>query len=269
MPGSLRACLGKTGFSCDAVRWGRAGMLRVLIYDPDPTKKSRLRLAVDVIVAELGARNYGTACVASPQDLVTVVDRMRPGFYDIIVCLIGSADASQTLAALRKVREMDHDASIVIVADSPAYAGGAIGVGAEGYSLVKDGGTGLARVMESPVGKAVARRSETVGLRTDAGIGNVAFDDILFAESSKKGPILHIPPETTMVVRGTLQGLFETLSVKDSFIKAGNSFIINLESVRSVGEKSVIFANGESIIVPVRARKPVKDAFWSYCLKEH
>lgn len=243
-------------------------MLRILICDPGSIRHSQLKLAVDKVVAALETRNYGTSCVSTPEDMVTIVKRMRAGFYDIIVCRIDARCCDGVFAALSSVREDGCEASIVVVADSPEYASRAISVRAEGYCLVKEGGAGLTRTMESPVGKAMARRGETVGLRTDVGIGNVSVDDILFAESSKKGAILHLPFDATMIVRGTLQGLFETLSTRDCFVKAGNSFIVNLENVRSIGEKAIIFANGESIIVPVRARKPVKDALRDYCLRK-
>ena len=51
------------------------------------------------------------------------------------------------------------------------------------------------------------------------------------------------------------------------FIKAGSSFIVNLDNVRSAGEGSLIFADGETIVVPIRKRKAVKDALDSFLMR--
>jgi len=242
-------------------------MIRVLVSDPGSGRRSKLRHVVDVLVGELGARNYGVSCVGAPEDLATAFNRVRKGFYDIVVCRIDDECAQRTFEALERVREQDQDVSIVVVAEKPDFARDALDVGTEGYSLLEGGSAGLAKILEKPVGKAIARRSSTIGLKTDRGVGNIVVDDILFAESSKKGAVIHLPSDNTMLVRGSLQSLFETLSTTDGFIKAGNSFILNLGNIRSVGDKSVIFANGESVIVPVRSRTPVKDAFRAYCTK--
>lgn len=242
-------------------------MIRVLVSDPGSSRRSKLRHVVDVLVADLGARNYSVSCVGAPEDLATAFSRVRTGFYDVVVCRIDDECAQRTFEALETVREQDRDVSIIIVAELPDFARDALDVGAEGYSLIKDGSAELANALEKPIGKAMARRNSTIGLKTDRGVGNIVVDDILFAESSKKGAIIHLPADSTMLVRGTLQSLFETLSTTDAFIKAGNSFILNLDNIRSVGEKSVIFANGESVIVPVRSRNPVKDAFRAYCTR--
>ena len=66
----------------------------------------------------------------------------------------------------------------------------------------------------------------------------------------------------TITVRGTLSALYERLVEADPewFMKVGGSFIVNLDNVRSAGNGSLIFCDGEAVIVPVRMRKPLKDA---------
>ena len=92
-------------------------MIRVLVSDPGSGRRSKLRHVVNVIVGELGARNYGVSCVGAPEDLATAFDRVRKGFYDIVVCRIDDECAQRTFEALERVREQDQDVSIVVVAD--------------------------------------------------------------------------------------------------------------------------------------------------------
>lgn len=242
-------------------------MIRLLLYDQVPGRINRLRAAVDAVVTEADINNYGISSVSDPESLTRSVWRTRNGFYDVIVCLV-TESPSMVFESLRAVRAIDADANIVIVSDCPDYALDAFDIGVDGYCLLSEGRQGLKRAMEGSLGKAWARQNESIGLRADVGVGNVALGDILFVESSKKGSVVHFPDGSTMLVRKTLQAMFELLSFDERFTRAGSSFIVNLDNVRSFGEKAVIFSDGETIVIPIRARKPVKEALAAYCLRE-
>lgn len=241
-------------------------MIRVLVCDPNPSRKSPLRSAVDAALPELGARNFGSLRVTSSADLRTVVARMREDFFDIIVCKID--DGTQDIFDFyREMRARGTTTSLVAVADSSTYAGEAAIAGASGFCLIDEKVDGLKRALGPSVECALERQDGVVGLRSELGVGNVYSDDILFAESSRRGAVLHLPKNRTLLVRLTLQALYARLSSDSRFIKVGGSFIVNLDSVRSVGEKALIFTDGESIIVPVRARKAVRDSYKEHCMR--
>ena len=107
--------------------------------------------------------------------------------------------------------------------------------------------------------QVLGRRGDVMGLRFDIGVGNVVLDEVVFAESTKKGSVIHLANGGTRLVRSTLQALFDKLAGRGPFEKAGSSFIVNLDNIRSTGDGAVIFSNGESIVVPVRVRKPLAD----------
>jgi len=87
------------------------------------------------------------------------------------------------------------------------------------------------------------------------------LNDIMFAETSKPGPVIHLSGGRTVSVRGTLQALYDKLYArKAQFLRAGGSFIVNIDNIRTANDDSVIFSSGEAIILPVRARKPVLEA---------
>lgn len=238
-------------------------MIKVLVYDTDPTRRKQLRSVVDATMTRMGSRSHGILRAASPGNMVEIVHRARQGLIELIVCRIIS-HAEETFDALRTVREMDREVDIVIVADGPEHARRAVELGVDGYCLDQEGPEGLERALAPSVTRAAERHGETVGLRSDRGVGNIPVDEIVFAESSKKGAVLHLTDGESLLVRSTLQSLCDKLSTKGRFIKAGGSFLVNLDNVRSVGDGAVIFSNGDSIIIPVRMRKPVKEALQAY-----
>ena len=241
-------------------------MIRILVCDPDSGERSQLRAAVDLLVSAMKIGNYGISYVTKLDDMVGLVQRMRTGFHDIVACRAtsGSADA---LDALREVRDADDGVSIVVVSDTQDFAAEAFDLRVDGYCLFNEGRDGFERAMKVPILKAASKHADTIALRTDQGTGNFPIDSIMFLEASKRGSLIHLPDGNKVLARGTLQSLFEQLGEDERFIRAGSSFIVNLDNVRSLGEGSIIFPDGEAIIVPFRARKPVKEALIAYRLR--
>ena len=244
-------------------------MLRVVACDQNTSNRRQLRSMISFTLGSLGARARGVMHAASPADMDALVHRMRPGFFDLVVCLIDQpSQCAETLSALASIRALEQDIAIVIVADRPDYACDLVSVGIAGYCLIDDGAAGFEAALRSPLLRISERRDSVVGLRFDGGVGSIVLDDIMFVEMSKKGAIVHLVSGDTLLVRQTLQALFEKLVARGNFIKVGGSFIVNLENIRLIGEGSIVFPDGESIIVPVRVRKTVRDTVQRYWLRD-
>ena len=241
-------------------------MVRILAYGMAPDERGALRTAVDRLMSKAGWNTYSISFIAKTDELIGLVERTREGFYDIVVGRLDD-QADETLVALRRVREADGGMGIVLVADDDSHAVDAFDLRADGYSLIEDGAAGLEKALHVAVLRAASNHSVTLGLRADVGVGNLIVDEVEFVEASKKGPIIHLSTGKTVTTRGTLQSLFEQLEHDERFVKAGNSFIVNLDNIRSLGEGSVVFPDGEAIIIPVRTRKPIKDALTAYRLR--
>ena len=233
-------------------------MIRVLAYDARESNRNSLRFGIDGIMSSRGCKSYSITRELSPQDLLGITQRFRPGFFDLIVGVMGD-DSAELLNALRVIREENPGTRVALIGTSAEDASRAASVGASGFCLVTQGAEGLSQAVGPLVTRAIERHGQTMGLRCDRGTVNVAIDEVMFAESSKKGTVVHLASDETLLVRCSLQAFFECVEGYGCFAKAGNSFAINLDSVRTFGDRAVLFANGDSIIVPVRVRKQVKD----------
>ena len=239
-------------------------MIRVLAYDSNRNDRLRLLWAIKAVMKRWGWSSFSVTRSFTPADMVASVKAMRRGFFDIAVCWLDD-EPDSVFDALGEIRSVEPDAQIVIVAEDADCASRAVQVEASGYCLVRQGIDGLMQALSPAVSQAVERHSKAMGLRSSTGVCNVVLDDFLFAESSKKGAIIHMSDGETILVRTALQALFERLSADKRFVKAGSSFIVNLDSICSFGERAAIFHNGESVVLPVRVHKPVKEAFESFC----
>ena len=233
-------------------------MIRVLAYDARESNRNSLRFGVDGVMASRACKSYSITRVLSPQDLLGIMQRFRPGFVDLIVGVMDD-DPDELLDVLRTIRQENPGTRVALIGSSAEDASRAASVGASGFCLVAQGADGLSNTVGPLVTRAIERHGQTMGLRCDRGTVNVVIDEVMFAESSKKGTIVHLASDETLLVRCALQAFFECVEGYGCFAKAGNSFAINLDSVRTFGDRAVLFANGDSIIVPVRTRKQVKD----------
>lgn len=75
---------------------------------------------------------------------------------------------------------------------------------------------------------------------------------------------IHLQNKATVSTRSSSQALFSRLSQDRRFFKAGSSYILNLDNVRSIQGRDVTFVNGEAITVPARSRKELEDAFFDF-----
>lgn len=224
---------------------------------------------ISATLGSLGARARGIMHADSPTDMDALIRRMRSGFFDLAICLIDQpSQCDETVKALASIRALEQDIAIVIVADRPDYARELVSLGIAGYCLIGDGAAGFEAALRPPLQRISEQHDSVVGLRFDGGVGSIVLDDIMFIEMSKKGAIMHLASGGTLLVRQTLQALFEKLVARGSFIKVGGSFIVNLENIRLIGEGSIVFPDGESIIVPVRVRKTVRDTVQRYWLRD-
>lgn len=237
-------------------------MKRIFICDSDAAVQARLRAAIERYAQEQQIANTFIAKTPSPKAMLERVTRAREGVFSMVICRIQQEGAFD---AVKVLRLSNPSVSIVLVSDRKEDAVRAFEVRAN-LLLISDDYAAFERAVGEPLSDIAASQTATFALKTSRELRNIPLDDILFAESAKKGPIVHLPNGETIAARGTLQALFNRLVEADSerFVKAGSSFIVNLNNVLSFGKGALIFADGEAIIVPVRVRTPLKESLISY-----
>lgn len=269
-------------------------MIRVAISDRNRADRIRLRDTIERYLREANITNFDIRTFPSAESLGQAIKRRRPGIFSVAAFRLDESaeddsDKPAVLDIVESVREDSPNLPIVLTSKRGEYAKYAYELDAQFLPLDSSYEDAIAVIGAWLSQRLRDKRALFVAVKSKKGIENVSLADIQFVESSKRGPVIHLPEGRSVTAHGTLQTLYENIvsagqgdsdtegesdvagtfavPLSRCFIKAGSSFIVNLDNVRSVGEGSLIFADGEAIVIPIRKRKAVKDALQSYLMR--
>ena len=238
-------------------------MIRFAIYDTRARARSAFRQALGSIAALEGIAPVTVSQFASLGEAVAALQDRRPDYFKLLLCNIDclTDQDNQPLSLIK--RRFPHTRLVLMseVADSAIRT---YQVHADDFILLSEGANEFTRVVKKQLVDINAQRGATITLKSRDGIEVLDTNSILFAETSSTGPLIHIADGREVQVRGTMQGLFAQMEHEECFARAGGSFIVNLDNVRSAGKSSLAFPDGSVIIVPIRARKPLQEALEAY-----
>ena len=266
--------------------------MRFLVVDNNVAERNRLRDAV-VRCAEEAHHSYASVvALGTISECAEMLGRLPRGFFDALLCCVDVAggivarparsnllDGQTPLEQLTDIARHYDNLDLVIASRDPSFAHEAYRLSAS-FLLLPGSYESLARALHKALSKTGWRQKACLAVRSAGRIDNIAFDDIQFVESSKRGPIIHLPAKQQIVARGTLRNLFDQIArAQESFarngqakqdapdqgaqlpfVMAGSSFVVNLDNVLASGKGALVFADGETIIVPVRKRKDIEAA---------
>ena len=238
-------------------------MIRIYICDPRAKARSTLRQAIERIASDVGITSLAIRVASTPYDALDAIAARRPGYCTLVLANAGMG-LPQDIEPFSDFKAKFPDTRLVLMSGSAEAAMQAYRVHADVFIYTGNGPAEFTQVMHDQLADIAMERGETLTLKSKAGIDVLDATNILFAETSNAGPVIHLVDGRDVEMRGTLQGLYEQMGHDTRFIKAGGSFIVNLENVRSAGKSSIVFPDGSIIIVPIRARKVFQESLEAY-----
>ena len=238
-------------------------MKRLAVCDTRPKARSALRQALGTLATQEGITPMAIGQFTGITEACETLSARRRGFCKLLLCGIDLASDADREALMHMKRQFP-EMRLVVMSAAPSSAMTAYKACADDFILLSEGSGEFTRVVKEQLSGITSQRGSTITLKTRAGIEVIDADSILFAETSSSGPLLHLADGSEVQMRGTLQALFDQMAHDERFVKAGSSFIVNLDNVRSAGKSSLVFPDGAIIIVPIRARKPFQEALSAY-----
>lgn len=243
-------------------------MIRVAICNRTKDEGLRLQALIDRYTKSAGIENVDSLVTDSCSKLLSLLNRLKPNMIDVVVCRIDrdtpDAGRDQKVALIRNLTERSPETRFILMSSDPDDAICAYDTGALYLGLPVDK-QGFYRTIGMTLEEVAKAKKRPFCTKSSSGVTAMNLNDISFVEISKKGPIIHLPHKQTVSTRGTLQALHDQLSSIDGrFVRAGGSFIVNLDNMRSIGDSTVVFGDGETIILPTRARKVIRDVYTEY-----
>ena len=149
----------------------------------------------------------------------------------------------------------------IVVDDSPAHASEAARANCDDYLIAPLSSSSLDRACERAFEALRKLYSSSVLVDARGGALRIAFDDILYCETSGHDQILHLRDRSMVASRYSSQALFDLLSADERFYKVGSSYIVNLHEVRRLHTPSgeLVLADGTPIPVPQRLRRDLEE----------
>lgn len=230
----------------------------MLIYICDDSRADQLRLVHNI---ESYAREKGAAVTVkvfgSADDLLAAYGSApeKPAviFLDIYM------DGTNGMDAAEKLIELGMENGLVFTTSSEQHAVKAFSIGADGYLHKPFTHEDFVRAMKrfSRLFEESRRYITVMQGREEV---NIYLNMLRFAESAGHGTVLHTSSGEVRVY-SPLSSLFGQLEGDPDFLMCGRSYIANLSTVTGFDPDSgeLTFQGGESLIVPVRLRRAVRD----------
>ena len=243
-------------------------MIRVAICNRVKEEGLRLQALVDRYTKSEHIQNVDSLVTDSYAKLLSLLNKLKPNMIDIVICRIDrdtpDTDRDQKTAIIQSLTERSPKTRFILMSSDPDDAICAYDTGALYLGLPIDK-EGFYRTIGRTLREVARAKKRPFCIKSSSGVTAMNLNDISFVEISKKGPIIHLPYKETVSTRGTLQTLHGQLNnIDERFIRAGGSFIVNLDNMRTIGDSTVVFGDGETIILPTRARKVIRDVYTNY-----
>lgn len=230
----------------------------MLIYICDDSRADQLRLVHNI---ESYAKEKGAAVTvklfssadALLREYETSTEKPAVIFLDIYM------DGTNGMDAAERLIELGMENGLVFTTSSEIHAVKAFSIGADGYLHKPFTHDDFVRAMKrfSRLFEESRRYITVMQGREEV---NIYLNTLRFAESVGHSTVLHTSGGEVSVYL-PLSSFFGQLEGEPDFLMCGRSYIANLSTVESFDADSgeLTFQGGESLIVPVRLRRSVKE----------
>ena len=203
-------------------------------------------------------RSIPYTSVAYPCGRGFLCDMEEGAYYDAAFLDIYMEDAMGNEIAHR-LRAMGYRGEIVFLTASPDFAVESYDVDAGGYLLKPLDYEKLVKVLNR-----ITRHMESAvyRIRRRSTVIRIAYDDILYVESSNSKCLLHTAHSGDYTVYKKLDTIEEELANR-RFLRCHQSFLVNMDHVRAL-EKQFVLTSGACVPIRQRGIKSVRLAYMDY-----
>ncbi len=163
----------------------------------------------------------------------------------------------------RHIRKQGVKSRIIFFSTSEEHALAAFGVNAIQYLVKPVEYEAFANAMKMALIDK-AHREEAISIEYDYEVIKIPFENIIYVESQRNYQYLFLTNGEPRKTRMTCSELFDYMRDRMEFVRAGASYIINLEYVVKINSKDIELANGKKIPMPRGSYALLKDKYINY-----
>ncbi|MBP1754703.1 MAG: putative two-component response regulator [Firmicutes bacterium] len=103
-------------------------------------------------------------------------------------------------------------------------------------------------------------------IKNSNGIQRINLSDIIYSETEKHLQNIHLGDGTCLQVRITSSELYDMLCMDKRFYKCGSTYILNLDKIKEITAKHILFSNHEELPMQRRQYKELVELYTRYLL---
>lgn len=235
--------------------------MRILICDDMPKEAEKIENLIKAY-GEKKNIEFETDCFSNISDILSALTQKceyNAVFLDIYMDGLSGMDFARLL------RKKNSSISIVFFTSSKEYALEAFEVNAIQY-LVKPVTYEALENALNIIFQNMLKNEAVISINTEQGSLKIKLSDIIYSQTQYHYQQIVLSNGEKLKVRISNATLFEQLDGKGCFVKAGSSFIVNMQYIMTFSGTDIILDNGEKIPVPRRSFSQIKKTYIDYYL---
>ena len=186
--------------------------------------------------------------------------------YDVLLLDIYMPEMTGIeLASL--LREKKDNSQIIFLTTSMNHAVEAFSLYATHYLVKPYTKEQLDHALNKAISVVEKIKKANILVKTSTGIQRVNLTDIIYSETEKHIQKIYLEEGETLSVRITCNELYDMLSWDSRFYKCGSTYIMNLDRIKEVTAKYILFETGDELPMQRRQYKELLNLYTQYLLE--
>ncbi|NCA67174.1 MAG: response regulator transcription factor [Clostridia bacterium] len=244
-------------------------MLKISVCDDNMSELKHTEQLLYKFYASHNSMDISIKIFNSPSDLMEKIssgERYNIYILDIMMPDFTGIDIGE------QIRKNDEYAYIIYLTSSESYALKSYQVRAFQYLLKPVSEVYLFNVLETAINRIDIENSLRFTVNTNNGIEVIAYHHMISAEyynHSVKYNIIDRQPITSSVLRTPFDIVIEELVKDIRFLRCHNSFLINMQHVKTITNKDFIMTNNIAIPIASSKYKQIKENYLDYIIRNN
>lgn len=165
------------------------------------------------------------------------------------------------------LREREDNCQIIFLTTSMNHAIEAFSLHAAHYLVKPYTMEQLNNALDKAISVLEKIKRANILLKTSTGIQRVNLTDIIYSETEKHIQNIHLEGGKSLQVRITCNELYDMLCWDHRFYKCGSTYIMNLDKIKEVTAKHILFETGDELSMQRRQYKELLNLYTQYLLE--
>lgn len=238
--------------------------MKIAICDDEKSCLDQVLSVAEEYKKDRAQKNISFEVFSSPEDLFCAAQKI--GGYDIYILDVIMPFMTGIELGI-KLREAEYDGKIIYLTSSEEYSLDAFRVKAFDYIIKPIKKEAFYKTMDEAGAAVSEKKGKSLIVKTKEKSVKVNYDNILFAEFSKRAILYHLVGGKcveSVTVRTTFSQAIQELLCDPRFCACGQSLVVNLDHITEVESSAVVFDSDKSAYVGEKLCRKLREVWSEY-----